>query len=459
MLQREWWEIRLRNLDPAWKFSLGAYLIARVAWTAWSLGIALLFPVVVQNLDLFGAPAMVAFDLGSSARYAFSREVSDAVLTFRAGDPGYAVDTQTRSVWSLRDGRAVSGHYAGWQLAASAYPVEDIFPYRGVAPETNALLALWQRFDVNWYLAIAARGYGTLDGDVHFPPLYPALIRMFGAMLGGNHFLAALLISNVALIAALVVFYRMVRDLFGAITASRAVAYLLIFPTAFFFFSAYSEPLFLLTALLALRTMQQRVWLWSGFWSFCAILLRLQGIALFLPLAYAVWRARPFDKKIVRAFAFALPAGALVFYLLIRALVGDPSIVPLAETNLHARLAPPWDNYISAVQTFASGRFISADVLNLVVTTLCVVILIVGWRRLPVVFDLYAAASLVILTMRLVETQPLNSMSRYVLTLFPVFIVLGQWGENPWARRAIVYSWFALAFYLSAQFVMWGWVG
>jgi hypothetical protein len=56
------------------------------------------------------------------------------------------------------------------------------------------------------------------------------------------------------------------------------------------------------------------------------------------------------------------------------------------------------------------------------------------------------------------STQPLVSMTRYVLAVFPVFIVLGMWGKNPWVNRVILYTSILLQLYLSAQFILWGWV-
>ena len=449
---------RWRAIDPAWRFALGAYLVARVALSVWAFVIALLFPVIVRNLDLFGAPTLAVFDLSSGERYAYSRVIGDTTLAFRPGDPGFVIDEQTNSVWSLRDGRAITGTLAGRAFGTAVYSVEEIYPYHGVAPEKNPWLSVWQRFDANWYLAIAARGYGTIIGDTHFPPLYPALIRVVGTIIGDD-FVAALVMSNLAFVIALALLYRIAREQWDAATAERTVALLLIFPTAFFFFGAYTESLFLLLALLTLRAMQNQQWAFAGLWIFCAILTRLQGVALVVPLAYALWRTRPFDQKFARGVALALPALAMGLYLGLRAMTGDSSVVPLAETDLHARMAMPWENYFYALQTLASGKFIVADVLNFLVTTLCALVLVIGWRKLPPLWNLYAWASLIVLTMRVVETQPLNSMGRYALTLFPVFALCGVWSKNSWVQRALAYPGFALTLFLCAQFVLWGWVG
>ncbi len=448
---------RISSINPAWRVALAVYTIARLGLTAWSLVILLLFPMYVQNLDLFDAKVLVSFDLMTSERYAFARQVEGTTLTFRSSERGYVMDSQTGSTWSLREGRAVAGPWAGRTLNASPYPVDEIFPYWDVRPEASPLLALWQRFDVNWYLAIAKRGYGSIPGDVHFPPLYPILVRIGGAIIH-NDFVAALLISNLSLIAALALLYQMTQEWADSGAARRTVAYLMVFPTAYFFFSAYTEPSFLLVSLLALQALQRERWLWAGFWTFCGILIRLQGIALTVPLLFVLWQKRAFDHRLARFVSVTLPVVALALYLLIRAVGGDSAIIPTVEANLNARLAAPWENYGYALQTLASGQFQFADLLNLLIATVCLVVLILSWRRSAPVLSLYMASSLILISIRLVDGQPLNSFSRYVLSLFPFFMWLGVQGASPWIQRAIVYPSLALSLYLSAQFFLWGWV-
>ena len=68
------------------------------------------------------------------------------------------------------------------------------------------------------------------------------------------------------------------------------------------------------------------------------------------------------------------------------------------------------------------------------------------------------AVTLFVLLLRRTTLQPLVSMSRYVLVLFPAFMIWGRWGRNPRIQRLIIYSSVALLLYLSGQFAMWGWV-
>lgn len=60
--------------------------------------------------------------------------------------------------------------------------------------------------------------------------------------------------------------------------------------------------------------------------------------------------------------------------------------------------------------------------------------------------------------MREVETQPLNPMIRYALTIPPVFFMLAKFSQNPWINRLILITSLSLGLYLSAQFFMWGFV-
>jgi hypothetical protein len=453
---------RWRAFDPAWKFALGAYLIARVALSVWTLAIALLFPIVLQNLDLFGAPVMAVFDLASGEHYAYSRQVDDTVLTFRVGDPGFVTDAQTGSVWSLREGRAVSGKYAGRAFAESAYPAEEIFPYRGVAAEQNVLLSVWQRFDTSWYLKIAQRGYSSDDGSTVYFPLYPLFIHAVGAVVG-NSLLAALLISNLSLIGALALLYRLSSALLDAPTARRAIAYWLLFPTAFFLMAAYTESLFLFLTLAVFDCARGNRWIIAALFGGLAALTRLQGALLVVPLAWMWWKSsrgveEPRSRREILCYTFCvllvIPLATITFLAWT-----NLSLIENYVGELHARFVLPWDNLAASIALLAGGRASFIDGLNLLTTLGFGALLIAVWHALPHEYGLYALTMYLAPLFRMTTTQPFVSMDRYALAIFPVFMWLGARGQNAWLNRAVVYLAFPLQLYLSAQFVMWGWIG
>ncbi len=452
---------RIARIEPAWRWALGAYLGARVFYTLWSLIVILLAPTILRNLDLFGVPLVAYFDLQTSERFVYARTVDGQTLTFRADGAGALRDIETDSVWSLREARAVRGALAGKILPMAAYTAEDVFPYRGVAAAANPMLGVWQRFDTNWFLKIAQRGYAGDDGSTVYMPLYPLLIRAAGALFGGNDLFAALLLGNAALVGALYLLFRVTAELFDAAAAQRALLYALIFPTAFFWFAAYTEALFFLFALASLCLARQKHWGWAGVCGALAALTRLQGALLLAPLAYLVWQnaaEREFQinrKNFLAALPLLLIPLATIGFLLFNNL----TLLQSYEGELHARFVLPWENVWASVTLILQRQASLVDAANLIVTVLFGAMLIPVWRALPREFALYATVMFLAPLFRMTTTQPLVSMLRYVLILFPMFMLWAQWGKNGWVNRAVIYVSFPLSLYFSAQFWMWGWVG
>ena len=456
-LSQNWLVQRWKLIHEAWRFAIVTFFAIRLFYALWSWAILSIQPLVVQNIDLSGEPVLTIFNLQDSRAYTYLREIDGRNLTFRAADPDTITDLQTGSVWNISSGAAVQGSYQGTTLGSPKTAPSEIFPYHNAKPYPVRWLAVWQRFDANWYTSLAETGYGGTPGDDHFPPLFPLLIRIMNPLFG-NAFLAGLLISHLATFYAIKLLYDIFSQLGGNLPAKRATLFLLIYPTSFFLFSAYSESLFLVTALLSFQQMKKRSWAWAGFWIFCAILTRLQGAALIVPMVYLMWVDRPFLGKPSHWVGPTLPALGGLFYLFLRSRQVADGAIPFLEPDWHARLTMPWETYWYSVQTLISGNATFIDALNWAVVTVVIILLVVGWRKIPFEYNLYTVFSLLIILIRIVETQPLISMSRYSLTLFPAFFVLSLVAENQWLRRLIVYTFIPLNLYLSAQFFLWGWV-
>jgi hypothetical protein len=448
---------RWKTLDESWRFAIAVFLIARVFYGLWSWMILTVQPLAVQNINLSGGSVVTVFNLQTSEAYTYLREINGQSLTFRASNQNTMTDLQTGSIWDVSTGIVLQGPYTGLTLAPSRTPPSEIFPYHDATPYPGGWLAMWQRFDANWYISIAENGYGGIQGDDHFPPLFPVLIRLMRPLFG-SAFLAGLFISHLATLYALKLLYDMFLEWGGNPAAKRALFFMLIYPTSFFLFSVYTESLFLVTALLSIRYMKIHSWAPAGFWACCAVLTRLQGAALLLPMLYFMGLDYPFLRKPAHWIGLLLPAAGGLFYLNLRSQHVSDGVLPFVESEWHAHLVPPWETYWYAIRILASGSFMFVDVLNWAVVTLFIILLISGWQKIPLEYNLYLVGSLFIMLIRIVETQPLISMSRYSLTLFPAFFVLGLTGENPWMRRIIAYSFILLNLYLSAQFFSWGWV-
>ena len=445
------------RLSLPWRFAITSVIAARLLYTLWSFAILSLFPVAIQNTDLFGEPVLTAFDLPTSQRYVYSRIVGEEILTFQAADGKSVRDAQTGSIWNLSSGMAIGGPLTGSQLRGSTVPVESVFPYKGVEVNSIPSLAIWQHFDANWYLSIAQHGYGPFPDDTHFAPLYPLLIRLFYPFVG-NWLVAGLILSQLFLIWLVKELYVVFSDWGGKAIAQKSIFYLLIFPSAFFLFSAYAEPLFILAAVLALERMRSRSWLLAGLWTACAILSRVQGVVLLLPLAYALWKTYRFRVSVNHFRAFIFPGLAAAAYIALRVAAGAPSVIPFSEPSVAARFVWPWTNFVDAFRLFMDGTFTYINVVNMFLVILIVALLIYGWKKIPIEYNLYSVACLLILVLREVENQPFNPMIRYALTIPPIFYLLARLSQNRWINRLILITSLLLGLYLSAQFFMWGFI-
>ncbi|HUG61626.1 MAG TPA: hypothetical protein VMP03_07265, partial [Methylomirabilota bacterium] len=112
--------------------------------------------------------------------------------------------------------------------------------------------------------------------------------------------------------------------------------------------------------------------------------------------------------------------------------------------------------------TFTSFEFRNAaadsDVLELLVTVGALALAVVGLRMLPLYMSAYVWPPLLIPLFGPSEVHALMSMPRFVLVLFPLFVVLAiLFGHRRAAIPALVASCFLLVL-LTIQFAQWYWV-
>jgi hypothetical protein len=119
---------------------------------------------------------------------------------------------------------------------------------------------------------------------------------------------------------------------------------------------------------------------------------------------------------------------------------------------------PGW-NLVEAARRILHGQLLEENLFELSFTILFIVLTVFIWKKLPRIYGIYAAINMLLFLARIGSPQPLVSMTRYVLEIFPAFLILAVWARKPWANRLILYlSWLGLLFF-AAQFAIWGWVG
>jgi len=444
------------KLDESWRVAITLFLLVRSFYALWSWVVLTVQPVAVHYIEVDDEPAVIFLNLNTTESFAYLCEVNGQPLTFRAAGKERVTDLQTGSLWDIHTGVASGGYFKGTGLSPTE-PESNMFAYFGIQPYPNAWLGLWQRFDAIWYTSIAENGYGAIEGDHAFPPFFPLLIRLLTPIFG-DAFLAGLFISHTAALYALKLLYEVFIQWGDHRTARQTLIFFLLFPSSFFLFSVYTEPLFLVLAILSMKCMQNRAWHWAGFWTFLAILTRLQGIALFAPMLYLMWRDQPFLRSARHWTGLLFAGSGFLLYAYLRSIIIQSGSGGFADPAWQARLVLPWESYFIAVQNILSGTFNYIDLLNWMAATLFIILLFAGWRKVPVEYNLYSMFSFLVILTRVVEGQPLLAMLRYSLTLFPAFFTINLFGRNPWIRRAVIYSFIGLNLYLSAEFFGWGYV-
>lgn len=336
-------------------------------------------------------------------------------------------------------------------------------PYVGVTPEANPWLEPWQRWDVLHYQAIAERGYRAFDSALFAPPLYPWLMRALASLLGGNTLIAGMVVSNLAFLGCLIVLYQLAEYETGdPKLARRSMIYLACFPTAFFFMAAYAESLYVLATMLCLFLARQRKWWGAGVWGAIAALTRMPGVMILAPLTYAALESslRERDWRAWISVALTL-VGSALFPLYVWLALDQPPLTPwiVLRGRFQGSLAFPGVNVFETVRRILSGTNYVIEFFDLAFLLIFLFSTIFVWRHLHPIYAVYQSVPLVQQLSWTSALQPLTGAPRYVLTLFPAFIVFGIWGERPWVNRLILYpSWMGLLF-LSGQFAIWGWIG
>ena len=323
----------------------------------------------------------------------------------------------------------------------------------------DRLFGVWTRWDGQFYLKIAAVGHNAGDNSSAFYPLYPALIKAVGTILAplGNlrYIVAAEAISAAAFIAALLLLHAASRDLAGGAVADKTILYTAAFPTAFFFWAAYSESLFLLLTVGSLYAARKGRWWLAGLAAALAIFTRVTGVvllaALFAELLVQWWRRRqaashpplaaPVSGRTVlvrdlkAVLALLLPLSglfALLGYYQLR--VGDPLAFANVQKNWLRRPDAPWDTIwrgieVAVKQPFRYGAA-AQSYLNLGCTLLFLLLAVVGWRWLPLSYSVYLAGGLAASLLNPASAEPLLSLARFVIVLWPGFILLGMVGQR-----------------------------
>ncbi len=319
------------------------------------------------------------------------------------------------------------------------------------------------RWDAYWYLQVARNGYDPSGRDAAFFPGYPLLTRAIDEVtpLGGVG--AALLVSNLAFLAALIVLHALTWREYSEAVARRSVILLAIFPTSFFFLAPYSESLFLLFTVLAFWWCRRDRWLLAAGAAACAVATRATGVLLVPCMLVDALDRRSHPTGLAgRVAASVAPLLALAVYGVWWFERNGDLLAPLHAQDAWMRsLTLPaitlWNALRLGLEGIGDPRGIywTADV----VLTLWVLIPVaIAWRRLAPPFLAYASLSILLPLTYPLPARPLLSVPRFVVVIFPAFWAIALLLESP-IRRRVVYAGSLAGFVIaSLAFMNWGYL-
>ncbi|MEO5720096.1 MAG: mannosyltransferase family protein [Chthoniobacterales bacterium] len=345
-----------------------------------------------------------------------------------------------------------------WEIGASG---DGTFLSGPVSTAHYPLVNMWSRWDGGWYHNIAARGYKfttEAQTNVAFLPVYPMLLRATHAVVHSRKgvwwLVCGIVVSNAALLGALIYLFLLARLEFDEPTARRAVLYLLIFPTTLFLSAVYSESVFLLFIIGSFYHARRQQWWRAGLLASIAALCRPPGVLIFVGLFVEYFLQCEFNFRKLRwnALSMFLPPLALGgYFAYLHYAVGTAAAVVEAQGTWGMGIQGQWRTIAPFFQRDGHRVGTYSD---LAFTLSFVGLVIAIALRLRVSYAAYAIVYLIFITM----WGSLESVPRYVLGIFPAILLLARWGRHRTFDRIWVPASAALAAILMAVFAVWGWV-
>lgn len=283
----------------------------------------------------------------------------------------------------------------------------------------------FQTWDAQHFLYLSRYGYEPRALSNNFYPLWPWLIRAGGFIFGGHVLTAALLLSNLFSLAAVVLLYSFLKEARDKKIALAAVLFLLAYPGAFFYSLPYSESIFFLLAMILFWGLSRdRPWL-AGLCAFLLPLARPQGILIAVPYWYWLRRKKRLGFPDLAYWLCPLLGGAAYLLFMYHA-TGDALEGFKAYSDIFPgsrSVARLWDlpGFVEAFVHVTAWHDVSGSLMERLWFALYAACLPALWKRDRLLFW-YA------LPMGLIPAMTLTfvSYTRHLLLVFPVFVVLAE---------------------------------
>ena len=304
------------------------------------------------------------------------------------------------------------------------------------------------RWDAGWYISIARNGYwykgSTEQSSVAYFPGYPLTIRAL-SFLGLNRYLAGELLSLLFGLAAVGVFSAWEKKLRGRLKVpegNTATLLLMFYPLFFYFYGViYADGLALLLTICAFLALEEDHPVLATAFGALATACRPIAPALVIGLLARSLELRRRGGLPIRIVDWVPAFAALGFiaWLGFLKLTFDD-----AFAFTHVQSAPGWDQtpgwhtwlkvaffktLFPRVAPMVAVRLVGHALASLIGLALC----LPTWRKLGVGYGLYCFLAIALPAL---SSKDFQSLGRYVIAAFPLFLIVGLWLEpKPRLRR------------------------
>lgn len=287
-------------------------------------------------------------------------------------------------------------------------------------------------FDGEHYLSLAQNGYQPLT--YFFFPLFPKLINILSFTKSQlNLALTGLIISNLSIFIALIGIYKLVKIDFKDNIAKLTIIFFLIFPTSFYFGTYYTESLFLALIIWSFYFARQKNFLFASILAAFASATRLIGIAMLpvLLIEYFLQNKKISKSNFLPLISIFLSVSGLVLYMYyLFQKTGDPliffhqvSIYGDQRSQTLIFLPQVFYRYIFEIFPNISFLFfpvVFTTLLEFFISLTFIILILFGISRLRLSYSIYSIIAFFIPTL----SGSFSSMPRYVLAIFPVYILM-----------------------------------
>ena len=302
-------------------------------------------------------------------------------------------------------------------------------------------------FDGEHYLAIAQNGYQPLE--YFFFPLFTIAIRFFSLAKDQVTLVwTGLIISNLLFLFALIGIYKLVEIDYKENVAKLTLILMLFFPTSFYFATYYTESLFLILVVWAFYLARRGNFLVASILAAFASAARVVGVVL-LPVLLIEYFLKSKNKNLFVAAETILisPLGLVVYLYFLLKQPGDPliflhqvSIFGEQRSSTLILLPQVIYRYVFKILPHVTYYYfpnVFTTYLEFIIGILFLALIIYGFWKLRISYSIYALLVYLVPTL----AGSFSSMPRYVLVVFPVFILVALFlSKVPRVYKYILFS-------------------